>query len=122
MSDENERYWTLDAANESNKIEEAQRATGMELVALVDEQAGGVIGYVLDDEAGGITRLLNDWRTGVFIALSEGAPYGVYADIGTVVTHLGVERGAMAQRAFESAGEPITDEFGLTLTYRTIER
>lgn len=56
---EDPRYWLLTSANEDNKIAAVQDASGMYVSALVDEQAGGVIGYLLLGEAQRIVDHLN---------------------------------------------------------------
>lgn len=55
------RWWIIDYAlpGEPNKIIEASEATGMNLVGIVDEEAGGVIGYMLPDFAELVCRQLN---------------------------------------------------------------
>ena len=42
------RYWTIDYAfpGESNRIHEVAEASGLPVVGLVDEEVGGVIGYL----------------------------------------------------------------------------
>lgn len=51
--DERPQFWAIDYATkgEGNKIVEASEATGMNLVGLVDENVGGVVGYVLPEYA-----------------------------------------------------------------------
>ena len=42
------RYWTIDYAfpGESNRIHEVAETSGLPVVGLVDEEVGGVIGYL----------------------------------------------------------------------------
>lgn len=54
-----DRYWILGFPNPSNKVSEASAVTGLNLVGLVDEEAGGVIGYLVDDAAADICTKLN---------------------------------------------------------------
>jgi hypothetical protein len=51
------RYWTID--NDADTGAAASSATGMELEPLVDERAGGIIGYVSAEFADEIVRTLN---------------------------------------------------------------
>jgi hypothetical protein len=57
------RFWILDAANAENKIDAVRETTGLNIVALVDENAGGVVAYIADSkdqtEADEIARMLN---------------------------------------------------------------
>ena len=52
------RYWTIGYAfpGESNRIHEVSEASGLRIVGLVDEEAGGVIGYLA---AGHETNILD---------------------------------------------------------------
>ena len=52
------RYWTIGYAfpGESNRIHEVAEASGLPVVGLVDEEAGGVIGYLA---AGHETNILD---------------------------------------------------------------
>jgi hypothetical protein len=52
------RYWTID--NDEDTGVAASTATGMELEPLVDEEAGGIIGYVSLEFADQIVNALND--------------------------------------------------------------
>lgn len=58
------RYWILDAmqdedTSQHNRINEASEAIGFPVVGLVDEQGGGVIGYLHHDYANVIAESLN---------------------------------------------------------------
>jgi hypothetical protein len=55
------RYWTIDYAfpGDVNRIEEASEATGLPPVGLVDDDAGGVIGYISADFAPTVLDVLN---------------------------------------------------------------
>ena len=52
------RYWTIGYAfpGETNRIHEVSEASGLRIVGLVDEEAGGVIGYLA---AGHETNILD---------------------------------------------------------------
>lgn len=54
-----DRYWILEFSNDENKIDAACEATGLGLVGLVDEDHGGVIGYLAGDLAYDICEALN---------------------------------------------------------------
>lgn len=76
------RYWIIDHAyaGEPNRIAEAARAAQMPLVGLVDEEEGGVIGYLHPEFADGVVNSLNGAaRAGVpedFAAMSSVADPG----------------------------------------------
>jgi len=58
------RYWLLDATKEEdtsghNRLHEVEAAAQMPIVGLVDENGGGVIGYLHADLADEILSLLN---------------------------------------------------------------
>ena len=55
---EGPRYWTMES-NESNSADKASRAVGIPLEALVDEIAGGVVGYLSPEVADEIVNALN---------------------------------------------------------------
>lgn len=56
------RYSTMEAfeSNSINKINAVEKASGMYVKALVDENIGGIIGYLLEDEAEKIVSILNE--------------------------------------------------------------
>jgi hypothetical protein len=53
------RYETMDAANADNKIGEVERAASLPIVGLVDEEHGGIVGYLSADLAEEIVSSLN---------------------------------------------------------------
>ncbi len=54
-----ERFWVLDAANETNKIVPVQLAAGMPIAAIVDDEEGGIIAYANVGSAQWIVDILN---------------------------------------------------------------
>jgi hypothetical protein len=54
-----DRYYVVWDANDTNKIGEACAATGMKLVGIADEIAGGIVGYVEQDVADEYVSILN---------------------------------------------------------------
>ena len=60
------RFWTLTASfnedtSDHNRINEAQAAIGFPLEGLVDEEAGGVVGYLHAERSDEIVSILNNW-------------------------------------------------------------
>ena len=79
------RYWTIDYAfpGDANRIEEASEATGLPLVGLVDDDAGGVIGYISADFAPTVLDALNPPEPLLEPDLSPLEDlYGVLLDLG----------------------------------------
>lgn len=78
-----ERFWVLDAANESNKIIEVSAAAGFPMHAIVDEKLGGCYIYVLaegEENSDTICGMLNAGRlpddcTGYRMADGEGVQH-----------------------------------------------
>ncbi len=60
-----ERFWVLDAANDDNRLDEIQGAIqglvpgSPAIVAIVDDNAGGIIAYALRPHAGLMVEALN---------------------------------------------------------------
>jgi hypothetical protein len=59
MEHDDPRFWLLDSNNEHNKIDAVQKAAGTRIEALVDEEAGGIVGYLLIGSAQQIVSVLN---------------------------------------------------------------
>lgn len=59
MIQDEAQYYLVESANPANRIEEAAQATGMPIVALCDEEAGGVVAYLSAAHAEEIVARLN---------------------------------------------------------------
>lgn len=64
---DDERYWIVDSDNDFNLIRSASDAIGYPVVGLVDEKAGGIIGYLGFAIAHDICKALNRHSAQEFI-------------------------------------------------------
>jgi hypothetical protein len=53
MAQNEPRYWLLDSANETNRLDAISQVIGFPVVALADEESGGILAY-------GTTEIIRD--------------------------------------------------------------